>query len=147
MKNLTNNQIFKKPLAMLLALVMLMSILPVTMGISEEETIDKLTGIVSQIIAQEERLRESIYNQKHDELTDKVRRSYGLMKHAYKMTYDELIEHISNCRLGISLRILTDVDITTLNRLLITMANATISEQVIDESAEVTRAKLLQNSL
>ena len=52
-----------------------------------------------------------------DELTDKVFRSLGLLKSAYLLTSEEMTELLSNIRLGVSMGIITDIDISKINRI------------------------------
>ena len=75
----------------------------VTLGISEEEIIEKLKNVTSQIVTQELEIREKI---RSDELYDKIYRSMGLLKSCYKMSYKEFLSLNSYVILGADMGII-----------------------------------------
>ncbi len=77
----------------------------VTLGITEKETIDKLYGVVSQIIEKERELREKIEGEQYENLSDRVMRDIGVLMYANKITTEELIKIYSELRLGAAMRI------------------------------------------
>ncbi len=113
----------------------------VTLGITEEETIRKLESVVGQIVEQERKLRE---NQVKDEeakeaLADRVSRTLGILLYARRMDSAELLKHYTTLRLGASLKLVPDVDVTTADRLLIEgmPGNLTVTEGL--DGSETTR--------
>lgn len=88
----------------------------ITLGITEKEAIENLNSIILQIIKQEENARQSVFANE-DILKDQIFRSIGALKYSHIMTSDEAISHISNLRLGISMNIVKDIPITTVNKL------------------------------
>lgn len=78
----------------------------ITMGMSEEELIEKLKNIVGQIIEHEEKMREKLLKENKDELEDRVWRAYGTLKYARSMTSDEAKSLISDVILGVNMGII-----------------------------------------
>lgn len=72
----------------------------VTMGLSEQEIIEKLIHVVNQIIDSEKRTRELLKEKNGDYLKNKILRSYGLLKYAYTMDSAEARELLSDVILG-----------------------------------------------
>lgn len=99
----------------------------ITLGISEENIIEKLENVTNQIIKTERELRKRIYESNKDDLTDKVYRAYGTLKFAKKMTSSECSEFLSAVKLGICLNILPHTDLQKINELIITTSPAHIS--------------------
>lgn len=75
----------------------------ITMGISEEDTVKRLSEAVSAIIEQERRARKSLENLENE---DQIMRSLGTALYARKMTSEEFGKIWANIRLGISLGII-----------------------------------------
>lgn len=69
----------------------------ITLGLSEEEILEKLTKTVNTIAERELALREKI---RGDELYDRIYRSVGILKSSYKMSYREFLKLNSNAILG-----------------------------------------------
>lgn len=98
----------------------------ITLGISEEDTIKKLSDVVNQIIGEERKLRSSINGENYERLCDNILRSEGTMRYAHMMSSSEFTELYSNVRLGISLGIVKDIDIKALDALFISIQPATL---------------------
>ena len=78
----------------------------VTMGVSEQEIIEKLNNVVKQITDAEQKTREALMEKNGDFVTNRVRRSCGLLKYAYTMDSSEARELLSDVILGQNLGIL-----------------------------------------
>lgn len=85
----------------------------ITMGASETELISNLKNIVGQIIRHETDAREYLKTNNFDKLSDKIWRSYGILKYARSITSDETKILLSDVRLGQNMGIITDKDINT----------------------------------
>lgn len=70
-----------------------------TMGISEEETIEHLYNIIRQIANNEASLREKFLE--NIKVEDRIFRSYGILKQARLLTSQEFMKYISDIRLGV----------------------------------------------
>ena len=91
----------------------------VTLGVSEEETIAKLTKITERLIEQERTLRKKMHDKDPDAVTDRVMRAYGTMLYAALIDTEELFRLYSDVRLGVSLGIVDCVTTEQLDRILI----------------------------
>ncbi len=91
----------------------------VSMGHSEEEVIQNISGLIRQVIEQEEQARQALLIQNKEMLEDKIFRSYGILKNAHIMSSQETVELLSMVRLGVDLKIVEDVDLKVINELFI----------------------------
>lgn len=69
----------------------------VTLGISEEELLDKLSTLTKQIVELERKTREEI---DLDQLANQSGRAYGILKYAHEISSEEALELASWVRLG-----------------------------------------------
>lgn len=90
-----------------------------TLGQCEEEIVEALNMITSQVIGQELDSRQRLLEQDRLALTDKVWRSYGLLANARVITSAEALELISCLRLGLDLAILDGLNTKILQELLV----------------------------
>lgn len=86
----------------------------VTLGLSEREIINKLSGVVEQIIDLEKKARAALMENNADYIKDKVCRSYGLLKYAHIITGKESKELISDVILGQNMDIIKKGKISAL---------------------------------
>lgn len=98
----------------------------ITLGISEEETLKKLTEAINQITESELKARKSIQGDALDRLTDTILRSKGILKNAYMISSSEFIKLFADVRLGISLGIVNDISYEQLGTLLVEAMPATL---------------------
>ncbi|MDK2800823.1 MAG: protein arginine kinase [Clostridiales bacterium] len=123
----------------------------ITMGISEEETLENLKGIVKQIIDQERMARNKLLQESRLRLEDKLYRSYGIFKNARVMSSEEFMKLFSDVRLGINMGIIKDVSLETLNTLMIATQPANIMQRfgsnLSPEERDVKRAELIREKV
>jgi len=124
----------------------------ITLGLSEEELINKLTKVVNNVSEAEKSLRTQFKEQTPPKLIDKIMRSYALMKYSYILTSKELMIFLSDVRLGNYLGIINIKDIEKLTELMVTTmpanmilnAKTTVPEERDIKRAEIVRAALQQ---
>lgn len=124
----------------------------ITLGITEDDTLKKLSDVIAQINEQERKLRLSIKGEGLELMRDKILRSEGILKYAHIISSSEFIEHFANIRLGIALGIVTDISYVTLGNLLIETLPAVLtvsaSEKPTTEAErDKARAKLIKTTL
>jgi protein arginine kinase len=90
-----------------------------TLGKSEEELLDHLGKIVSQVIEYEVQAREVLVRDAPTIIADKVWRAYGLLRYARSLTFEETMNLLSGVRLGVGLNLIPRPSVYTLNKLLI----------------------------
>ena len=123
----------------------------VTLGVSEEEILERLESAVEQIIAAEEGLRGQVSGMEADRLTDRVRRAEGILRYAHTLTVSELLGYLSDLRIGAATG-LTDVKVESLNALLVEAmpATLTLGAQDLprrDHERDILRAKVVRETL
>ena len=90
-----------------------------TLGISENETIEKIEIILHKILEQERKAEQDLLAENRLMIEDKVWRAYALLTNARIMATSEAVEHLSAIRLGHSLGILEKPAIASINEMLI----------------------------
>ncbi len=119
-----------------------------TLGVKEEEIIDKLCSITRQIIGYEEYAQQSLYKEAKAQVEDKVWRAYGLLSNAQVLSSKEFMNLISAYRLGLTLGIVDHVDTGFINRLMIETQPSHLQAfhgEVLDpDERDVYRAKLVR---
>ncbi len=99
----------------------------ITLGISEEETLRKLSDAVRQISESEEKARKSISGEALERLTDKILRSEGILRYAHMISSSEFISLFADVRFGIALGIVSDITYEQLGTLLCETMPATLT--------------------
>ncbi len=90
-----------------------------TLGVTEEESIEKLEKLTRQLIANELEAQRQLINQARSVVEDKIFRAYGILRGARVITSQETVELVSALRLGRTSGILPDVPYETINEILI----------------------------
>ena len=123
----------------------------VSLGLSEMEIIENITGIIRQIIEQENQAREAIFSKNKDVLEDRINRSLGILNNARIISSQETIELLSMVRLGSDLGIIKDIDRRRINELFITTQPAHLqrkeNKKLSSEERDLKRAELIRNRL
>ena len=117
----------------------------ITLGVSEEQTLEKIKSVAEKIIELERVTRDELYKNSHDFITDKIKRAYGVLKHAHLISSSEFLQLYSAVRLGVTYGIIKDLDYKVLDNLLVQVmpANLTIKNNA-QANRDITRAKYIQ---
>ena len=119
----------------------------VTLGISEQRIIDNLKRLVVQVLEREKKVQQNILQSDKDKVLDNVYRSVGLLSNAFKISFIEALELISNVKFGISVGLL-DIDINKINNLMIKIQPAHIQElennSIKSSERDIIRAKYIK---
>ena len=123
----------------------------VTLGISEEETIENLKSVVRQIIEQERTARKKLVETSRLKLEDRFYRSYGTLSNARIITSEEAMKLLSNVRLGVNTGILRNVKLETIIELMILTQPANIMKlygnNISAEERDFRRGELIRQKL
>ena len=123
----------------------------VTLGRSEEETVDSLARIIMQIITQERGARDFLKLRKKDIIEDKVARAYATLESAHIITSSETIDLLSLVRLGIGLGIVKQLSVQKLNELFILTQPAHLQKlagkELSPSERDIRRAELIRSRL
>ena len=99
----------------------------ITLGVSEEQTLEKIKPVVERIIELERTARSELYKTSKDFIKDKIKRAYGTLKNAYMISSTEFLSLYSVIRLGITYGIIKDIDYKSLDTLLVKVMPANLS--------------------
>jgi protein arginine kinase len=72
----------------------------ITLGVSEEQSLEKLKNIVNQVVEMENKARKALEENSIDALSDKLYRSYGTLKYARSISSAEAKSLLSDVMLG-----------------------------------------------
>jgi protein arginine kinase len=123
----------------------------VTLGQAEGEILDKLQGVVRQMIEHEHVARRRLQEVSPVQLEDRVWRSYGILAHSRIIDSKESMMRLSDVRLGIDLGIIQGVSANVMNELMVMTQPGFLQkyfgERLDAEERDVRRAKLIRERL
>ncbi|MEM9017654.1 MAG: protein arginine kinase [Verrucomicrobiota bacterium] len=122
-----------------------------TLGTSENEIIDHLAKVITQLIENEKNARMKILEDKPTMMQDQIGRAYAVLKYAHIIPSKEALNHLSMIRLGCDLGFIPEDERETINVLLteIQPAHLQISakRKLTPEERDILRADIIRNSL
>jgi protein arginine kinase len=123
----------------------------ITLGLSEEETVQSLESHLRKVLEFEKKAREVLLRKARSLLEDKICRAHGILKSARLVTSKEAMDLMSAVRMGVGLGILTDVSIAQLNELLIMIKPMHLQElygrPMSPEERDTVRADFIRSRL
>ena len=121
----------------------------VTLGISEKAAIENLKSITLQLAQQEEQARERLCADIG--IRDKVSRSLGILRSALIISHDEALSLLSNVRLGVETKQITELSEEKIDSLMTAVEPATLSaslgKSLSPHDRDIERASLLRREL
>ncbi len=122
----------------------------VTLGQTEEELIEKVSGVASGLVRQEQAARDQLVSEKRSGLEDKAWRAWGLLRFSRNMEIREALDLISLARMGSETGILPKVPVSTWNMLLMDIQKAHIQARskrdLTPEDLNSTRSGILRRA-
>lgn len=91
----------------------------ITLGQSEQEIIENITGVTKQIIEQERAARRALQNAMPIDLHDRVARACGTLANARKVSSQEAMQLLSDLRLGLCLQLVNGLDHGKVNEMMV----------------------------
>lgn len=123
----------------------------VTLGRTEEEIIQTLIEVTKQITNKERDARATLISNNRVKLEDKICRSYGVLTGARIMSSKEALKLMSNVRLGVDLGIIEDIDVKTINTLMIDIQAGILQKihgkNLSSNERDIKRANLIRERL
>lgn len=123
----------------------------ITLGVSEIDAIEKLTGAVGQIVEREKQLRETLLSGGGLDFEDSICRSYGILKYARKLSSREFLKLWSDVKFGVESGVIRDMDDINLTRMLVEAMPAHIlqnnTEAQNSSLRDEKRAEMIKNYL
>ncbi len=90
-----------------------------TLGRTEEDLVEHLDRTVRQVIQFESQARQVLLRDAAQVTEDKIWRALGLLTYARSLSFEELMNLLSGVRLGVGLKLLPNLRVYTLNKLMI----------------------------
>jgi protein arginine kinase len=123
----------------------------ITLGKSEAGSIGDLRAVIGEIIKYERLARTTLTREAKQSVLDKVARSLGTLQSAAMMTSEEAMEHLSAVRLGVHLKLVSELSPLAVNELFIHTQPAhlqkLVGEALDGEARNAARAKYLRMRL
>lgn len=122
-----------------------------TLGRTEEELLDQLVRVVGHVIESEEQARRVLLRDAGYIIEDKLWRAYGTLRHARSLTFDEAMNFLSGVRLAVGLKLIPDLSVYTLNKLMIFSQAAHLSHLegrgLTESETSLARARYVRTAL
>ncbi|MDR0271368.1 protein arginine kinase [Paenibacillus sp.] len=123
----------------------------ITLGQTENEIIDNLHSVVLQIIEHEKNARIRLMDDSRLRITDRIKRSYGILSYAEVMDSKEAGQRLSDVRLGIDLDIIQGPSISVMNELNVMTQPGFLQKKygqdMNSEERDIYRARLIRETL
>lgn len=107
----------------------------VTLGVTEDETVQKLTQLVQEVVDAERELRKKLFEANKIALRDRIMRSYGILTNAVSLSSEETMRMLSDIRLGVNLEIVTALNAEQVNEIMYRILPANIAKHYNLQSA------------
>jgi protein arginine kinase len=122
-----------------------------TLGESEHQIIERLSGVIKQLISHEKNARLSLIEKNQYFLLDHVGRSYGILRHAYVLSSEEALNSLSGIRIGVDMGMFSTVNLHMVNELFLTIHPAHLQKfagkDLDSEERDVFRATMVRERL
>ena len=120
-----------------------------TLGESEKDILDRLAGVLKNIIEHELNARIKYYEKNKEILIDKIHRSFGILQNCHLINSDEAMNHLSFMRMAIDLGFLPEEFRRLIDYLFIEIQPGHIQypdSNISVELRDIKRAELLRNN-
>lgn len=118
-----------------------------TIGMTEKEIIMNTENMVRKVMEQERTARKILIKNRM-ELEDRVYRSYGILKNARKLTFEETIELLSDVKLGTDLGMIEELNDAKVKKMLLYAKPANLQKLVGNVlngyEREIKRAEMIK---
>jgi protein arginine kinase len=122
-----------------------------TLGRSEADLLEYLTRVVTHVIEREEEARKVLLRDAGYIIEDKLWRAYGTLRYARSLSFDEVMSYLSSVRLAVGLKLITDLSVYTLNKLLIFSQSAHLAHaegrELTTSEENIARARYVRRIL
>jgi len=89
------------------------------LGKSEKEILSIIESVIPRITSYERMARKALVMESNDQLEDRIWRSYGMLKAARMITSEEILQLLSQVRMGVNIGLIDDIEMQTLNELFV----------------------------
>ncbi len=113
-----------------------------TLGKTEEEIITEMEAIAQNIIEEEQNEKIALRSSQNITLVDSVYRSYGMLKYAKVLSYDEALELISILKLGLDIKIIDNIKKFDFYRLINIINDSNIELELIKKNRKASEDEI-----
>ncbi|MBO5307138.1 MAG: protein arginine kinase [Lentisphaeria bacterium] len=122
-----------------------------TLGESETDIIERLSQIISTLIAHEKQARRYLLEKEQPTLLDWVGRSYGTLRYAYVLSTEDALNSLSGVRLGVDLGMFSKLNLHIVNELFREIYSAHLQKkagtELSPDERDIARATLCRERL
>lgn len=122
-----------------------------TLGKSETDILEDIERVTRIIINDEATARNRLKEEAYDQICDKIWRAYGILKYARVLSSEEVMNLLSAVRLGLAIGIIEDLDIATINEILLLSQPAHLmkyyDEDMDSDRRDIVRADMVRKKL
>lgn len=123
----------------------------VTLGVTDEDILTNLEAVALQVVAEEKNIRKLYLEQYKYEVEDRIFRARALLENARVLTLKEALGLLSSIRLGVEEGLIEDIDIKTINKMLLFSQNASLQNHLNkglkERERNIERANLMRSIL
>lgn len=123
----------------------------VTLGNQEQDIIDNLKSVTTQIIEMERDTRNRLLEEEKESVIDRIMRSYGILRYAHQISAREAMKLLSYVKLGIDMEIINSLDTKMLSELMILIRPAHLQkaqgQELTSDKRDIKRASLIRDRL
>lgn len=123
----------------------------VTLGFTEEDIIDNLSKVISQIADHERNARRFLIKNQKKKIEDTIWRAYGLLANCRIISSKEAMELLSMLRMGINMDIINDISLETVNDMIVKIQPAHLQllaqKALAPEERDESRAGMIRESI
>lgn len=125
----------------------------VTLGKSEDGMVEEMQAICLNIIDTEERARQELRKNNLISLEDGIYRSYGMLKYAKMLSFEESLELLSVIKLGLDLNLVNNVKRFDFYKLISLIGNSNIilslkeNRKLTEDEIDLARAALIREKV
>lgn len=121
----------------------------ITLGISETEIVQNFCeSIIPKVVEYEQLARTELLANNGDMLDDKISRALALLKNAKLLSSHETLFLLSNLRMGVNMKRISDISIATINELFLLTQPAHLQlnrgDELSVEQRDVLRAEIIR---
>jgi protein arginine kinase len=122
-----------------------------TLGQSESDILEAIERATRIIISDEAAARGRLKEEAYDQICDKIWRAYGILKHARVLSSEEVMNLLSAVRLGLAMNILKELNVETINDILLLSQPAHLMkyyrEEMDADRRDIVRAEMVREKL
>ncbi len=122
-----------------------------TLGQSESDILETIERVARTVITDEAGARNRLKEEAYDQISDKIWRAYGILKHARVLSSEEVMNLLSAVRLGLAMGIIDSVSIATINDILLLSQPAHLmkyyGEDMDADRRDIVRADMVREKL